>query len=163
MKIDLRVLGVTFATLACAVIVVLLSRYVETSESRRIAQKMTGITANKMERISDALELRLNPMRLQLVLPTCDVSAVNDKFFIHVFVNDIYGHPTAQPINMDFDAGKESAFLAGRKNNERCIIEKSFSGLDVYRIEVGQFSTPGGICCTALWSRNFTFDSGAQK
>lgn len=163
MKIDLRVLGIIFATLACAVTVVLLSRYVETSGSRRVAQKMTNMTANKTERISDVLELRLNPMRLQLVLPNCDVSAVNDKFFVHVFVNDTYGRPAAQPINMDFDARKESAFSAEKKSNGRCVIEKSFTELDVYKVEVGQFSTPGGICCTALWSRNFTFVSGAQK
>lgn len=163
MKIDLRLLTICSCLTLIAAFLVTLVRFVEQKLPQRKIERALPNSGAIIGHLPAGLTLQTNARGLLLALPTCDIKGYKDKFLLHVYTETTRKTKPKGFVNMDFELQHEKGKETLSDGTKKCVFEKSFGGLAVEAVTVGQFKTPDGSCCEITWSRNFIFDATRKK
>ncbi len=98
------------------------------------------------------LDIQLNGSNVSIIVPHCDMSGLQDKFFLRIYPSTAKDGDDAQYIGQNFDLTSEPR-RASASGSGQCVVERPIDIPDARKVEIGQFYLPGGRCCSILWSR----------
>lgn len=111
------------------------------------------------DRQKSGLELRLRKEGVSLLIPNCDMSGWQSKFFMHVYPATDQGEISTAFIGRDFDLSTEPAQRISTHSGLACVVDRPFDVPNTKEVVIGQFTTPAGRCCQIIWSRAFVIEN----
>ena len=164
MKIDLRILFIVTLFLLIAASAVAIAKNLAMARATAVPYEVIQSKAVPTAgRVTPGLELRVNAEGLSLILPNCDATEWQEKFFVHLYTDSVRNKSPDNFTGMDFNLKEEVSKISKNENRTSCLVFKSFSNFKVRAVGVGQFSAPNGKCCDIIWSRFYNLDSSFEK
>lgn len=157
-KIDLRILAAVSVFMVMAASAVVAVRYSNGLNPGYLVEVIQPKGAVAAEELPAGLQLQISAKGLTLTFPDCDITAYQDKFFLHLYTKY---HSAVKPepyINLDFNLAQEVGKEVVSGGRKKCVYLKKFADFSVKHVTLGQFTLPNGRCCEITWSRSFVFD-----
>ena len=158
MKIDLRILAAVSVFMAMAASAIVIVRYSNGVNPVYLVEVIQPKGTVAAEDLPTGLQLQISDKGLTLSVPDCDISAYQDRFFLHLYTKY---HSAAKPepyVNLDFNLAQETGKETITGGIKKCVYHKNFADFSVKHATLGQFTLPNGRCCEITWSRSFVFD-----
>jgi len=158
MKIDFRILAAVSVFIVIAALAVVVVRYSNGLNPVYLAEVIQPKGVVAAEELPAGLQLQISAKGLTLTVPDCDITAYQDKFFLHLYTKY---HSAVKPeayINLDFNLAQEVGKETVSGGRKKCVYLKKFADFSVKHVTLGQFTLPNGRCCEITWSRSFVFD-----
>ncbi|WP_426234016.1 hypothetical protein [Pseudomonas sp. TWP3-2] len=109
--------------------------------------------------LPQGLEVTVTPAGVSLEVKACDISMLEDEFFLHRYPADTSNAGAEGFINQQFNL---KALTPDKTLNQEgiasCRYRVEFSPVAITRVAIGQFRMPEGRCCDILWTQEVKLD-----
>ncbi|VVP63652.1 hypothetical protein AB4P91_13895 [Pseudomonas sp. B21128] len=154
MKVDLKIVT---AALFFALIAVGVLAFVRWTGVGKVME--SPVLAQAEPVLPRGLDVKLTTGEVTLEVQACDISALHEEFFLHLYPAD---PSLAEPegfISQQFNLKKLKPVVnQNRAGVASCHYRVEFSPTVLTRVSLGQFRMPNGRCCEVLWIKDVKFD-----